>query len=90
MAVKIKCSKTEEREFIVPNCFCGAEPEVYEDIKSIGYSYDYLTIYIRCPYCHASTDGTGEAFSQPREKCIELEVQDWINLINRKKKNRMI
>lgn len=51
---KIKYSKTEEKELIVPNCFCGAEPEVYEENKTVGYSYDYLTIYIRCPYCHAT------------------------------------
>lgn len=51
MAV-IKVKKITTDSLIIPNCFCGSEPEVYTERQKGDNRYAQV-LWIECPYCGA-------------------------------------
>ena len=64
MAV-IKYTSIEQKEVKIPNCFCGAEPEL-RDERTLEND-DHFYIFIKCPYCGADSERREEEYEE--EKC---------------------
>ena len=77
----------EKKEVIeLPNCFCGTEPELVDDFDEVG-DYRYRFVLVKCPYCHAhANEGRGWNTFNSYRKAVEEAAEDWIKMINRRKR----
>ena len=87
MAV-IKYTAIEQKEVKIPNCFCGAEPEL-RDERTLEND-DHFYIFIKCPYCGAGSEYWNQVSTfKPRHKCIAQAIEDWTALIERRRRREI-
>ena len=74
----------ERKETVeLPNCFCGAEPELVDDYDDVGDAR-YRYVYIKCPYCNArANEGRGWNTFNPYHVAVEEAIADWNKMIRR-------
>ena len=84
---KIEYTVEKEESIELPNCFCGEEPELVDGFEEGMDYFRYRYVLIQCPYCHAhANDGCGWNTFHPYSKAVEEAAEDWIKMINRRKR----
>ena len=83
MAV-IKVKKIITDSLVIPNCFCGAEPEVYT-ARQQGDNRYAQTLWIECPYCgaHSARKNFDLDSLTSRYEATQKAAETWSTMIER-------